>query len=103
MRLADFSSLHRNEATGALGGLTRLRRFQQDDAHIFCDADHIQAEVCCALGGRERESIPIRARTREFSREAAIWQHARGAPTCRCMAVLILWRMCTNCLASPFA
>ncbi|RYG50613.1 hypothetical protein EON66_11650, partial [archaeon] len=49
MRLADFSSLHRNEATGALGGLTRLRRFQQDDAHIFCDADHIQAEVRRAL------------------------------------------------------
>ena len=45
VRLADFSSLHRNEASGALGGLTRLRRFQQDDAHIFCSEEQIGAEV----------------------------------------------------------
>ena len=45
IRLADFSALHRNEASGALGGLTRLRRFQQDDAHIFCRPDQVQAEV----------------------------------------------------------
>ena len=36
MRLADFGVLHRNEFSGALHGLTRVRRFQQDDAHIFC-------------------------------------------------------------------
>lgn len=36
MRLADFGVLHRNELSGALSGLTRVRRFQQDDAHIFC-------------------------------------------------------------------
>ncbi|KAF9677532.1 hypothetical protein SADUNF_Sadunf08G0117400 [Salix dunnii] len=36
LRLADFGALHRNEASGALTGLTRVRRFQQDDAHIFC-------------------------------------------------------------------
>ena len=36
MRLADFGVLHRNEYSGALTGLTRVRRFQQDDAHIFC-------------------------------------------------------------------
>lgn len=36
MRLADFGVLHRAEASGSLGGLTRLWRFQQDDAHIFC-------------------------------------------------------------------
>ena len=36
MRLADFGVLHRNEYSGALQGLTRVRRFQQDDAHIFC-------------------------------------------------------------------
>lgn len=32
--MADFGVLHRNEASGALSGLTRVRRFQQDDAHI---------------------------------------------------------------------
>ena len=36
LRLADFGVLHRNEYSGALQGLTRVRRFQQDDAHIFC-------------------------------------------------------------------
>ena len=49
VRLADFSSLHRNEATGALGGLTRLRRFAQDDAHIFCSEEHITQEVMNCL------------------------------------------------------
>lgn len=36
LRFADFGVLHRNEFSGALAGLTRVRRFQQDDAHIFC-------------------------------------------------------------------
>ncbi|VVA91722.1 unnamed protein product [Arabis nemorensis] len=45
MRLADFGVLHRNEASGALSGLTRVRRFQQDDAHIFCTKDQVREEV----------------------------------------------------------
>ncbi|KAK0713804.1 threonyl-tRNA synthetase [Lasiosphaeria miniovina] len=45
LRLADFGVLHRNEASGALSGLTRVRRFQQDDAHIFCREDQIGTEV----------------------------------------------------------
>eukprot|EP01126_Amoeba_proteus_P049082 TRINITY_DN5717_c0_g1_i6.p1 TRINITY_DN5717_c0_g1~~TRINITY_DN5717_c0_g1_i6.p1 ORF type:complete len:701 (-),score=122.00 TRINITY_DN5717_c0_g1_i6:51-2153(-) len=45
IRLADFSALHRNEASGALKGLTRLRRFCQDDAHIFCRVDQISLEI----------------------------------------------------------
>lgn len=45
LRLADFGTLHRNEYSGALSGLTRVRRFQQDDAHIFCTPEQIQAEV----------------------------------------------------------
>jgi threonyl-tRNA synthetase len=45
MRIADFGVLHRNELSGSLGGLTRVRRFQQDDAHIFCLADQVRAEV----------------------------------------------------------
>ena len=36
IRFADFGALHRNELSGTLTGLTRVRRFQQDDAHIFC-------------------------------------------------------------------
>lgn len=49
MRYADFGVLHRNELSGALTGLTRVRRFQQDDAHIFCRQDQIEAEVLGAL------------------------------------------------------
>ena len=49
LRLADFGALHRNERSGALGGLTRVRRFQQDDAHIFCRPDQVRDEVIGAL------------------------------------------------------
>ncbi|XP_062962957.1 threonine--tRNA ligase, mitochondrial isoform X1 [Cynocephalus volans] len=45
LRLADFGALHRAEASGSLGGLTRLRRFQQDDAHIFCAPDQLETEI----------------------------------------------------------
>nr|XP_044614464.1 threonine--tRNA ligase, mitochondrial isoform X3 [Equus asinus] len=45
LRLADFGALHRAEVSGSLGGLTRLRRFQQDDAHIFCAPDQLEAEI----------------------------------------------------------
>lgn len=45
MRIADFGVLHRNEASGALTGLTRVRRFCQDDSHIFCTEDQINSEI----------------------------------------------------------
>ncbi|AWP07514.1 putative threonine--tRNA ligase cytoplasmic isoform 2 [Scophthalmus maximus] len=45
IRMADFGVLHRNELSGALTGLTRVRRFQQDDAHIFCTMDQIGEEM----------------------------------------------------------
>ncbi|KAH3684049.1 hypothetical protein WICPIJ_004987 [Wickerhamomyces pijperi] len=44
-RVADFGVIHRNEFSGALSGLTRVRRFQQDDAHIFCTQDQIESEI----------------------------------------------------------
>ncbi len=45
LRLAEFGSCHRNEASGTLQGLMRVRGFVQDDAHIFCAEDAIQDEV----------------------------------------------------------
>jgi threonyl-tRNA synthetase len=45
LRLAEFGSCHRNEASGALHGIMRVRAFTQDDAHIFCAEDQVQAEV----------------------------------------------------------
>ena len=44
-RIAEFGIVHRNEPSGTLHGLLRARRFTQDDAHIFCGEDGIQAEV----------------------------------------------------------
>ncbi|KAF9358674.1 threonyl-tRNA synthetase [Mortierella sp. AD094] len=49
LRFADFGVLHRNEASGALGGLTRVRRFQQDDAHLFCRLDQLGDEMDATL------------------------------------------------------
>jgi len=54
VRLADFSALHRNEASGALSGLTRVRQFHQDDGHIFCTPEQIADEVGKCLEFVER-------------------------------------------------
>ncbi|MBN8766800.1 MAG: threonine--tRNA ligase [Thiobacillus sp. SCN 64-317] len=45
LRLAEFGSCHRNEPSGALHGIMRVRGFTQDDAHIFCTEDQIEPEV----------------------------------------------------------
>jgi threonyl-tRNA synthetase len=45
LRLAEFGSCHRNEMSGSLHGIMRVRSFVQDDAHIFCTEDQIQPEV----------------------------------------------------------
>lgn len=45
VRLSEFGSCHRNEASGALHGLMRVRAFTQDDAHIFCTENQVQDEV----------------------------------------------------------
>ncbi len=60
LRYGEFGACHRNEPSGALHGIMRVRAFTQDDAHIFCTEDQIQAEVaafiaCC------RRSIAISA------------------------------------------
>ncbi|ESZ99034.1 hypothetical protein SBOR_0568 [Sclerotinia borealis F-4128] len=49
IRYTDFSPLHRNELSGALSGLTRVRRFHQDDGHIFCRPSQIEEEISSTL------------------------------------------------------
>jgi threonyl-tRNA synthetase len=49
VRYADFSPLHRNEVSGSLSGLTRVRRFHQDDGHIFCRPSQIGDEISQSL------------------------------------------------------
>ena len=50
LRMAEQSVLHRNERTGVLAGLTRVRQFQQDDAHIFITEDQIGEEISRVVG-----------------------------------------------------
>ena len=58
IRWAEFSRLHRNERSGTLNGLTRVRAFAQDDAHIFCEPDQVAEEIASnaplALRGMKR-------------------------------------------------
>jgi threonyl-tRNA synthetase len=88
LRLAEFGSCHRYEAHGALHGLMRVRGFTQDDAHIFCTEDQIEAE-CAAfidlLSGIYRDagfaSFDIKLSTRPEVRVGSdeIWDKAESA------------------------
>jgi threonyl-tRNA synthetase len=84
LRLADFGVLHRNEDSGALTGLTRVRRFQQDDAHIFCRFDQIQSEVngvldmlqhCYGIFGY-KFSLMLSTRPEKYLGEVEQWNKA---------------------------
>ena len=87
LRLADFGVLHRNELSGALSGLTRVRRFQQDDAHIFCRTEQIQDEVLSFL--RFMDSVyatfglsyeaNLSTRPEGYLGELALWDKAEAA------------------------
>jgi len=84
LRFADFGVLHRNEASGALTGLTRVRRFQQDDAHIFCRADQITVEITNALKFMQFVygifgfdfSLELSTRPEKYLGDLALWDQA---------------------------
>jgi len=50
LRFSDMGRLHRNERSGTLTGLFRVRQFTQDDAHVYCRLDQLQAEITAMLG-----------------------------------------------------
>ena len=85
LRLAEFGSCHRNEPSGSLHGLMRVRGFTQDDAHIFCTEKQIQAEaedfialtlkVYKELGFDDVE-LKLSTRPEGFMGEAALWDRA---------------------------
>jgi threonyl-tRNA synthetase len=87
IRFADFGALHRNEISGALTGLTRVRRFQQDDAHIFCRQDQIEVEVAGVLDFLKRVygifgfefSLQLSTRPKKFLGDIAVWDEAESA------------------------
>merc|ERR1712176_535047 len=87
MRLAEFGVLHRNELSGALTGLTRVRRFVQDDGHIFCTNDQIEQEVKQTLEFMQKVygifgfsfQLELSTRPEMFLGEIAVWDKAEAA------------------------
>ncbi len=84
LRLHEQTPLHRNEASGVLAGLTRVRQFSQDDAHCFVTEEQIGDEVGRLLGLVKRVygdfglayDVKFATRPTDFLGEKAVWDHA---------------------------
>jgi threonyl-tRNA synthetase len=88
LRLAEFGACHRNELSGVLHGLMRVRGFTQDDAHIFCTEDMVQAEVSTFIDLLHRvyadfgfEKVLVKLSTRPPNRVGSdeVWDKAEAA------------------------
>ena len=88
LRLAEFGSCHRNEPSGALHGIMRVRGFVQDDAHIFCSEDQVSSEASAFIDLLRRvykdfgfDEILIKLATRPAKRIGAeeVWNKAEQA------------------------
>ena len=88
IRWAEFSRLHRNERSGTLTGLTRVRAFAQDDAHIYCTPDQVPAEVDTFFEmvaeiygklGLDGVEMAVSTRGEEFLGEIEDWDIAEKA------------------------
>ncbi len=88
LRLAEFGSCHRNEPSGALHGIMRVRGFVQDDAHIFCTEDQIQEEVSAFIDlllgvykdfGFEEVGIKLSTRPEKRVGSDEVWDKAEAA------------------------
>jgi threonyl-tRNA synthetase len=88
IRYADFGRLHRFERSGTLHGLTRVRSFSQDDAHIFCSLDQVKGEISSLIAmmheaygafglGEPRFTLSLRPEKRMGNDE--LWEDAEGA------------------------
>jgi threonyl-tRNA synthetase len=88
LRMAEMGSCHRFEPSGALHGIMRVRNFTQDDAHIFCSEEHIEAETirfCELLGSIYRDLgfpdyfVKFSDRPPVRAGSDAVWDQAEGA------------------------
>ena len=95
LRMAEFGSCHRNEPSGALHGIMRVRAFTQDDAHIFCTEDQITSEsiVFCDLlrkiykdFGFEDIHVKFSDRPETRAGDDATWDRAEAALKDACVA-----------------
>jgi threonyl-tRNA synthetase len=100
LRYGEFGACHRNEASGALHGIMRVRAFTQDDGHIFCTPDHIEAEVTAfnrlALAvykdfGFEDIAIRLSLRPEKRIGSDAVWDRAEGALRAALKACGVAW------------
>jgi threonyl-tRNA synthetase len=92
-RIADFGRLHRYERSGVVTGLTRVRTFSQDDAHIFCTPEQIEPEITAlfdftfeiyGLFGFEDVSVYLSTRPEKAMGDPEVWEHAE-AVLARCL------------------
>jgi threonyl-tRNA synthetase len=88
LRLAEFGSCHRNEPSGALHGIMRVRGFVQDDAHIFCTEEQIQGEVSAFIDlliqvykdfGFDEVSVKLSTRPEKRVGSDETWDKAEAA------------------------
>jgi threonyl-tRNA synthetase len=88
LRLAEFGSCHRNEPSGTLHGIMRVRNFVQDDGHIFCSEAQIQSEVSTFIDltfgvyqhfGFENIDIKLSTRPEKRVGSDAVWDKAEAA------------------------
>ena len=88
VRMADFGRLHRYEKSGAMHGLTRVRTFCQDDAHIFCRVDQLQSEIASFMTllnkvyktlGMDNFKIYLSTRPEKRMGSDEVWDRAEGA------------------------
>lgn len=87
-RIADFGRLHRYERAGVIHGLTRVRSFCQDDAHIFCTPDQVGQEIagvtnmileCYRTFGFDQPDIEVSTRPASYLGELETWNRAEAS------------------------
>ncbi|MDY7117256.1 threonine--tRNA ligase [Halomonas sp. SSL-5] len=102
LRLAEFGSCHRNEPSGSLHGLMRVRGFTQDDAHIFCSEKQIQSEaedfIALTLKvykdlGFEDVELKLSTRPDDFMGEAELWDRAEAGLEAALDATGLEWEL----------
>jgi threonyl-tRNA synthetase len=88
IRYADFSRLHRFEPSGVLSGLTRVRSFAQDDAHIYCTPEQVDGELeqfvamtkeVYKVFGFDRIEVTLQTRPEKFLGSVELWDAAEAA------------------------
>ncbi|MBS9405565.1 threonine--tRNA ligase [Halomonas sp. TRM85114] len=102
LRLAEFGSCHRNEPSGSLHGLMRVRGFTQDDAHIFCTEEQIQSEAESFIAltlrvyqelGFEDVELKLSTRPEGFMGEPGLWDSAESGLEAALNATGLEWEL----------